>query len=87
MYHGQLLIIAENTGVLTKQEYDEFINELVKEDKNGTYLYSKPYYIYKGIKKIVLKTGSTFIYVKVEPSIFNCSVMEFYDNINYQQTS
>lgn len=67
MYHGQLLIIAENTGVLTKQEYDEFINELVKEDKNGTYLYSKPYYIYKGIKKIVLKTGSTFIYVKVEP--------------------
>ena len=36
---------------LPKQEYDEFINELVKADKNGTYLYSKPYYIYKGIKK------------------------------------
>ena len=42
---------GENTGVLTKQEYAEFINELVKADKNGTYLYSKPYYIYKGIKK------------------------------------
>lgn len=42
---------GENTGVLTKQEYDEFINELVTADKNGTYLYSKPYYIYKGICK------------------------------------
>ena len=42
---------GENTGVLTKQEYDEFINNLVEADKNGTYLYSKPYYIYKGIKK------------------------------------
>lgn len=42
---------GENTGVLTKQEYDEFMNELVEANKNGTYLYSKPYYIYKGIKK------------------------------------
>ena len=42
---------GENTGVLTKQEYDEFINNLVDADKNSTYLYSKPYYIYKGIKK------------------------------------
>ena len=42
---------GENTGVLTKQEYDEFINNLVDADKNGTYLYSKPYYIYKGIHK------------------------------------
>lgn len=41
---------GENTGVLTKQEYDEFISNLVEVDKNGTYLYSKPYYIYKGIK-------------------------------------
>ena len=43
-------IDGENTGVLTKQEYDEFVNNLVEADKNGTYLYSKPYYIYKGIK-------------------------------------
>ena len=42
---------GENTGVLTKEEYDEFINDLVEANKNGTYLYSKPYYIYKGIKK------------------------------------
>ena len=41
---------GENTGVLTKLEYDEFINNLFEADKNGTYLYSKPYYIYKGIK-------------------------------------
>ena len=42
---------GENTGVLTKEEYGEFINELVAAYKNGTYLYSKPYYIYRGIKK------------------------------------
>ena len=42
---------GENTGVLTKEEYDEFINNLVEANVNGTYLYSKPYYIYKGIKK------------------------------------
>lgn len=33
---------GENTGVLTKEEYDEFINDLIEADKNGTYLYSKP---------------------------------------------
>lgn len=40
---------GENTGVITKEEYDEFINNLIDADKNGNYLYSKPYYIYKGI--------------------------------------
>ena len=45
------LVDGENTAVLTKGEYYEFINNLVVADKNGTYLYSKPYYIYKGICK------------------------------------
>ena len=43
--------MVKTQEVLTQQEYDEFINELVPADKNGTYLYSKPYYIYNGIKK------------------------------------
>ncbi|MBQ8740143.1 MAG: methyltransferase domain-containing protein [Clostridia bacterium] len=42
---------GENTGVITKKEYNEFINNLIDADKNGNYLYSKPYYIYKGVKK------------------------------------
>lgn len=42
---------GENTGALTRQEYDEFINNLIEADKSGNYLYSKPYYIYKGVKK------------------------------------
>lgn len=37
--------------VITKNEYDEFINNIVTANKNGTYLYSRPYYIYKGVKK------------------------------------
>ena len=43
-------LVEENTGAITKKEYDEFINDLIKADKTGNYLYSKPYYIYKGIK-------------------------------------
>ena len=43
-------LVYENTGSLTKEEYDEFIGNLIEADKTGTYLYSKPYYIYKGIK-------------------------------------
>lgn len=42
---------GENTGVITKQEYEKFLNNLVEADKSGNYLYSKPYYIYKGIKR------------------------------------
>lgn len=42
---------GENTGALTREEYDEFINNLIEADKSGNYLYSKPYYIYKGVKK------------------------------------
>lgn len=40
-----------NTGALTECEYTEFIANLTEADKSGNYLYSKPYYIYKGIKK------------------------------------
>ena len=43
-------LVEENTGALTKKEYDEFIDNLIEADKAGIYLYSKPYYIYKGIK-------------------------------------
>lgn len=43
-------LVEENTGTLTKKEYDEFIDNLIEADKTGNYLYSKPYYIYKGIK-------------------------------------
>lgn len=44
-------IKGENTRLLTKQEYDEFINNLAEADKSGVYLYLKPFYVYKGIKK------------------------------------
>lgn len=46
----------ENTGVLTKEEYDEFINNFVKADKNSTYLYSKSSYIYKKSRNKITKT-------------------------------
>lgn len=41
----------ENMGVISKDEYNEFIKNLTEAHKSGSYLYSKPYYIYKGIKK------------------------------------
>ncbi|MBE6783978.1 MAG: methyltransferase domain-containing protein [Ruminococcaceae bacterium] len=40
----------ENTGALSKEEYDEFIIDLQTAQKTGKYIFSKPYYIYKGIK-------------------------------------
>ncbi len=45
------LMTEENTGALTVDEYNEFIHNLVEANKAGTYFYSKPYYIYKGIKR------------------------------------
>ena len=44
-------LAQEKTGALSDEEYMQFINELVKANENGTYFYSKPYYIYKGYKK------------------------------------
>ncbi len=43
-------LYKENTGVLSKEEYDEFIDNLKSADENGYYIFSKPYYIYKGTK-------------------------------------
>lgn len=40
----------ENTGAISEAEYDEFIENLKSAHENGQYIFSKPYYIYKGIK-------------------------------------
>lgn len=40
----------ENTGALTKNEYDGFIDNLKSAQQDGIYIFSKPYYIYKGVK-------------------------------------
>ena len=40
----------ENTGALDKEEYDSFIDNLKSAQKDGSYIFSKPYYIYKGVK-------------------------------------
>ena len=32
------------------EKYDEFIDNLKSAEKDGHYIFSKPYYIYKGIK-------------------------------------
>lgn len=43
-------LYKENTGALSKTEYDEFIDNLKSAQKDGSYIFSKPYYIYKGVK-------------------------------------
>ena len=40
----------ENTGTLSKEEYDEFICNLKNAEESGQYIFTKPYYIYKGVK-------------------------------------
>lgn len=42
----------ENTGALTDNEYHAFIANLETAYQNGSYIFSKPYYIYQGIKKV-----------------------------------
>ena len=44
-------LYKENTGALTKDEYDGFTGNLKSAQQDGSYIFSKPYYIYKGIKK------------------------------------
>lgn len=44
-------LYKENTGALNKEDYDEFICNLKSAQENGLYIFSKPYYIYKGVKK------------------------------------
>jgi len=43
-------LAEEKTGALTNAEYEEFLCNLEEANKNGQYIFSKPYYIYKGIK-------------------------------------
>ncbi len=43
-------LFEENTGTLSKEEYDEFIDNLKSAQENRQYIFSKPYYIYKGVK-------------------------------------
>lgn len=45
-------LYKENTGALSQKEYAEFIENLNSAQKQGQYIFSKPYYIYKGIKRI-----------------------------------
>ena len=45
-------LYKENTGALTKEEYDEFIDVLKSAQNDGSYVFSKPYYIYKGVKRL-----------------------------------
>ncbi len=40
----------ENTGVFSEEEYDKFIDNLKFAYENRCYIFTKPYYIYKGIK-------------------------------------
>lgn len=41
----------ENTGTLTEEEYNDFIANLKSAQGDGSYIFTKPYYIYKGVKK------------------------------------
>ena len=41
----------ESTGTFSKEEYDEFISNLKVAQEDGSYIFSKPYYIYTGVKK------------------------------------
>lgn len=44
-------LYENNTGALSKKEYADFIENLNTAQKQNQYIFSKPYYIYKGIKK------------------------------------
>ncbi len=45
-------LYKENTGALNEKEYNEFIKDLQATHNEGEYIFTKPYYIYKGVKKI-----------------------------------
>lgn len=44
-------LYKEKTGALNEDEYNEFIYNLRSAYTEGDYIFTKPYYIYKGIKK------------------------------------
>ncbi len=48
--HFECLVLHE-TGLLSREEYDCLKNDLLTSYQQGQYLFSKPFYIYKGIKK------------------------------------
>lgn len=43
-------LYKENTGALTEYEYNNFIANLKSAQNDGCYIFTKPYYIYKGVK-------------------------------------
>jgi len=43
-------LYKENTGTLSEAEYNEFISNLKAAQEDGSYIFSKPYYIYKGVR-------------------------------------
>lgn len=45
-------LYENNTGALSQKEYAEFIENLNSAQKQRQYIFSKPYYIYKGVKRI-----------------------------------
>ena len=44
-------LYKENTGAFSKEEYEAFIENLKSAQQDGSYIFTKPYYIYKGVKK------------------------------------
>ncbi len=42
-------LVNDNTGALTEEEYNAFIDNLEAAQKDGSYVFCKPYYIYKGM--------------------------------------
>lgn len=43
-------LYKENTGALSEEEYNKFIDNLKSAQEDGSYIFSKPYYTYIGIK-------------------------------------
>lgn len=43
-------LYKENTGTLSEKEYNEFVENLKSAQTDDQYIFSKPYYIYKGVK-------------------------------------
>ncbi len=43
-------LYKENTGAVFEKEYELFVDNLKSAESKGQYIFSKPYYIYKGVK-------------------------------------
>ena len=46
-------LFKEKTGALHEKEYGEFIDNLKSAQTDGQYIFSKPYYIYRGVKNSI----------------------------------